>query len=205
MWVIPGGEMFKLSSLFGRSKEHAPHDPVAVTSGPKGLDRSVFDDAARVKAEIANLPPKIFKQMKQAALANPTIKADIKGSQEDGYYGSHQHKEYGAYVAMLTGNAITAEEAMRMNPSGGIAGPGLKGIAFESGPLHEHAIRHDATGFLLTFFSIGPGYGGDVPDSPLSGQVEGLKREILRGQSELPGTEGVGAPLEDEQRKQQER
>lgn len=170
-------------------------DPVKDTSGPTGVDRTVGDDAARVQLEISRIPAKVFKMMKNAALASPSM-FERKGAELVGFYGGAQHRQYGAYIAELTGGAITAEEAMAMNPTGGIAGPGLIGISFHSGPLHEHAIRHDATGFLWTFFNIGPGYGGDNPESPLSGQVEGIRREMQRGKSDLPEYDNVGAPVE---------
>ena len=62
---------------FFKKKAPKPHDPVAVTDGPTGQDRTVFADAARVKAEIARLPPKIWKMMKQAALHNPIVSKDV--------------------------------------------------------------------------------------------------------------------------------
>jgi len=70
------------------------------------------------------------------------------------------------------------------------------GIAFESGPLHEHAIRHDATGFLVTAFDIGPGYGGKDGRVMYNGQIEGIARELMIGKSEMPSTENVGKPSE---------
>jgi len=169
------------------------HDPVQDLSGVTGVDRTIGDDASRVQTEISRIPDKVFRMMKNAALSSPS-KFERKGAELVGFYGGAQHRQYGAYIAHLTGGAITAEEAMAMNPTGGIAGPGLIGISFDSGPLHEHAIRHDATGFLWTFFNIGPGYGGDSPTSPLSGQVEGIRRELQHGQSELPDASGVGTP-----------
>jgi hypothetical protein len=171
------------------------NDPVQDTSGPTGVDRTIGDDATRVQTEISRIPDKVFRMMKNAALSSPS-KFERKGAEFVGFYGGKQHRDYGAYIEHLTGGAITAEEAMAMNPTGGIAGPGLIGISFESGPMHEHAIRHDATGFLWTFFNIGPGYGGNSPTSPLSGQVEGIRREIQIGKSELPDASGVGKPVE---------
>jgi hypothetical protein len=49
-------------------------------------------------------------------------------------------------------------------------------------------VRHDAQGFLYNNFDgAGPGYGGLVPSSPLSGQVVGVLRELVNP-TELPTT-----------------
>ncbi len=80
-----------------------------------------------------------------------------------------------------------------MNPSGGIPGDGNKELPFAAkiAPLARHAMRHDATGFLINRFGIGPGYGsktsfvGRESTDPLAGQLLGVVREIITP-SELP-------------------
>ena len=63
-------------------------------------------------------------------------------------------------------------------------------------------MRHDATGFLLTRFGVGPGYGtpttllGRDKDDPLAGQWLGVLREAVSTSSVLPDTSHVGAPVE---------
>jgi hypothetical protein len=70
---------------------------------------------------------------------------------------------------------------MAMNPTGGLTGPGTSGKALTKRyfGLGEHSIRHDALGFLLTFFGVGPGYGTLGRDDPLAGQAGGFLRELI--------------------------
>ncbi len=173
-------------------------NPVSAdTALADGEDRTVEGDATQIQEQIAKIPEKIFRDMKKAAMANPKVKQQVKQAKlRFDFYGSRIHKEYGATVETLTGGRITAEEAMRMNPSGGIAGAGLIGIAFDFGPLHRHAIWHDACGFLRTAFNVGPGYGGDDSDSPLSGQFEGIGREMNQD-ANIPDWKPVGAPTHE--------
>lgn len=176
------------------------NDPVAADSPAQaGPDRTFEHDTTRVKEQCAKIPDKVFRMMKGAAFANPSMAKDVgKAKARNNYYGGANHRAYGAAVAELTGGRITAEEAMRMNPSGGIAGNGLYGIAFDDGVLHNHAIWHDACGFLITNFNIGPGYGGDSPANPLSGQFEGIGREMRRT-SNLPSGDAVASPVQTRQ------
>lgn len=137
--------------FFVKKLQHKHHEleGVAPANGSHpGLDRSLCEDALRVRAEIEKIPRPVFEHMKSHALtSNKFSVMEIAGAKADPYFGSAQHREYGAYVAKLTGGAITAEEAMRMNPSGGLSGPGVA----SDGTHHDHAIRTDATGFLLSF------------------------------------------------------
>ena len=200
-WQRVQFEVEKVRRTFA-GPEQVENDPVAVRGGPQGTDRTVEDDVNRIRTELSRLPPKIIQIMKNAALADPQVKSQMAEAKAthwyrpQPYYGSELHKRYGALVERLTGGVLSAEEAMRMNPSGGRAGPGMISFAIESGPLAAHAIRHDAEGFLKSFFSIGPGYGGFNGESCLSGQFEGIEREIVKGPSKLPDASGVGAPSE---------
>ena len=69
--------------------------------------------------------------------------------------------------------------------------PSKQSLTRESGALAGRFPRHDATGFLRSFFGVGPGYGGAKPDSPLSGQIEGILRELINT-SKLPSFESIG-------------
>ena len=171
--------------------------------------RTIDDDAALVRKGFSSFSPQQIEDMKSKAYAGsfdderdgrntkPTdartkkIRKEGKGAARDaaekGHFGSELHKEYGAMVEYLSGGLISAEEAMVMNPTGGIAGPGAKGIAFEKdNALRRHAVRHDAVGFLKTRFDVGPGYGtktsaiGLKSSNPLAGQWLGIGRELIR-------------------------
>lgn len=172
--------------------------------------RSIDDDATLVRKGFSNFSAEEIHGMKEKAFAgtfheerngkstNPTDKKskkmrgeilkEEKGAVKRNYYGSETHKEYGAMVEHLSGGLLSAEEAMAMNPTGGIAGPGAMGLAFEKdNPLRRHAIRHDAVGFLKTRFGVGPGYGtktskiGFKSDNPLAGQWLGIGRQMVSG------------------------
>jgi hypothetical protein len=176
--------------------------------------RSIDDDAMLVRKGFSGFSAEQIHEMKEKAYAgsfhderngknaSPTdkkskkLRSEIlkeeKGAVKRNYYGSETHKEYGAMVEHLSGGLISAEEAMAMNPTGGIAGPGAMGLAFEKdNPLRRHAIRHDAVGFLKTRFGVGPGYGtktskiGFKSDNPLAGQWLGIGRQVVKGDERL--------------------
>lgn len=68
-----------------------------------------------------------------------------------------------------------------MNPSGGLVGPGNDGAMHSDGSyVAYHGVFHDAGGYLLKAFDIGPGYdylGEDHrdPRNAMTGQREGLR------------------------------
>ena len=165
--------------------------------------RSLDDDTREVLQGLKNLSPEDLQAKKAAAYQHPEVLRDKPKAIAEGYYGSKQHKQYGALVSKLTAGIISAEEAMAMNPSGGLPGPGMNEVPllgrFDS--VARHAMRHDATGFLLTRFGVGPGYGtpttllGMDKDNPLAGQWLGILREVGTA-SVLPDIAGVGAPKE---------
>ncbi len=149
-------------------------------------DRTIDDDAVLVMQGLADLTPEQIEQMKENAYNHEEGQAAVKEALECEHYGSENHKQYGALVERLTGGVISAEEAMAMNPTGGLIGPGVSILRHLDGidSLKRHAMRHDATGFLKTRFGVGPGYGsktsmfGRDSDDPLAGQIFGWAREI---------------------------
>lgn len=165
------------------------------------FDRTVDDDAILVKQGLAKMTPEEVSALKNQAYEHPEAVKGTPVAIQSGHYGSKLHREYGALVEKLTGGVISAEEAMAMNPSGGLPGPGNKEVPFakDIAPVARHAMRHDATGFLLTRFGVGPGYGskttplGLEKDNPLAGQVLGVLREMFTP-SELPDGEEVAKP-----------
>lgn len=167
---------------------------------PKGEgERTVADDSVLVRQGLARMTPEQIEMTKEKAYANPDVEKDLPGAIESKHYGSARHREYGELVQELTGGVISAEEAMAMNPSGGIPGDGNKELPFAAkiGPIARHAMRHDATGFLMTRFGIGPGYGsktsfvGRESTDPLAGQLLGIVREFVMP-SQLPDGEEAG-------------
>lgn len=165
--------------------------------GKSEFDRTLEDDSMLVRKGLSKYTPEQLAALKESAFgddkavasgADPKWAKEVQSDQaaavDDDYYGSELHREYGATVEELSGGLISAEEAMAMNPTGGIAGPGAKGVAFQDGPLRRHAVRHDAVGFLKTRFDAGPGYGtktsavGLQSDNPLAGQILGIAREV---------------------------
>jgi len=113
------------------------------------------------------------------------------------------HKIYAeTVVSMVPEGWLSADEAMRMNPTGGIVGPDLNRLAnvpaeqikddgSRAGAdklmsaLGRHGVIHDAGGFLGRL-GVGPGYGGTAPDTKESGQLIGILHEFV-DPSTLPG------------------
>ena len=167
------------------------------------FSRTLEQDTRETLQGLKNMSPEAFSARKAAAYKHPEVLRDKDKAIESGHYGSERHKQYGILVSTLTAGIITPEEAMAMNPSGGIPGPGLKEVPllgrFDS--VVRHALRHDATGFLLTRFNVGPGYGtpttplGLDKDNPLAGQWLGILREVKTA-SVIPDVSQVGQPLE---------
>jgi RHS repeat-associated protein len=100
-------------------------------------------------------------------------------SKASGYYESALHQKWAEAFVHVTGNKLTAEQAMMYFPWGGRTGPGGLSLPFKSGVLYRHAIVHDLYGILRQEFDVGPGYGGFFPSSPLSGHLVGIVREIM--------------------------
>jgi hypothetical protein len=156
-------------------------------------DRSIDDDAILVKQGLSKLTPEEIGNLKERAYNDPEVAATLDKAIEKKHYGSALHRQYGELIEELTGGVISAEEAMAMNPTGGLPGPAEKEIPFakEIAPVLRHAMRHDATGFLMTHFGVGPGYGtkttalGFDSSNPLAGQILGIIREVF-DPSELP-------------------
>jgi hypothetical protein len=162
-------------------------------------DRTIDDDAVLVMQGLSKLTPKEIEDMKEAAYNHEEGQAAVKEALEVEHYGSANHKEYGALVERLTGGVLSAEEAMAMNPTGGLIGPGSTILRHLDGidSLKRHALRHDATGFLINRFGVGPGYGsktsfiGRDSTDPLAGQILGWARELLDGPSDFEDSSSV--------------
>lgn len=165
-------------------------------------DRSVKDDAVLVMRDFSKLTAQHISKLKEQAYQHAEVAPHLEGALAKNYYGSPQHKAFGAVVEQLTGGLLSAEEAMSMSPCGGIPGPGPKEVLLihDLDAIKRHAIRHDALGFLLTRFGVGPGYGsktsifGLAKDNPLAGQILGIAREVFHAPSMLSSGEKAATP-----------
>jgi hypothetical protein len=82
----------------------------------------------------------------------------------------------------------TAFAAM-LNPTGGLVGPGNKGLRPDGALMPEsvayHGAYHDAMGYLRNYQNQGPGYNymespfGFSADDPLAGQTTGIAQWYL--------------------------
>jgi hypothetical protein len=165
------------------------------------FDRTLDDDAVLVQQGLGKMSADQIAEMKKAAYEHPEAKADLDAAIKKKHYGSERHRKYGETIEFLTGGVISAEEAMAMNPTGGIPGAGAKEVPLSTlGPVARHAMRHDATGFLTTRFGVGPGYGsktswiGRASNDPLAGQILGMAREILSPTEDIPSGETAAKP-----------
>jgi len=130
-------------------------------------------------------------------------------------YGTPAQLRFGYVV----GDALDIDPAFAsmMNPTGGFTGPGADSLNIDGmGPIEDtfpitealafHSPTHDAYGFLIKEFDIGPGYcyvpDGFCkfgPDDPKSGQVSGIsfwkdeldinltREEIIEAANEITG------------------
>ncbi|HSP78408.1 MAG TPA: toxin TcdB middle/N-terminal domain-containing protein [Myxococcaceae bacterium] len=99
-------------------------------------------------------------------------------------------RQYGEAMQRMTGGALSAGEAIALNPTGGLVGPGgglmAQVLDVTTGwiqGVRAHGVLHDAAGFLAGAegFGVGPGYlymgydfFGMSKTLPLAGQVEGI-------------------------------
>jgi hypothetical protein len=197
--VLRTAEALEMSGVLNGLRQLASRDIQVPASE---YDRHISDDAVLVMKGFAKMSPQQIAELKEQAYHHPEREPDLQGAIDKKYYGSADHKQFGALVESLTGGVLSAEEAMAMCPCGGIPGPGPKEIplARDIPPVARHAMRHDALGFLLTRFGVGPGYGskttifGRNSDDPMAGQVLGIARETFKESSVFPPSKHVAKP-----------
>jgi WXG100 family type VII secretion target len=108
------------------------------------------------------------------------------------FMGSTSQLRYGAIVGDAFG--IDSVFGALLNPTGGIAGPGNRGLDLDDSALGYHGAVHDAAGYLYNYHGQGPGYDylkleNADPANPLSGQRE----ELLWWLKKIPYSGNVGA------------
>lgn len=156
------------------------------------LSWTLDDVREQTTADLQNRDPAEFQADKDAKLGVPPGLSDAERADwisshfeaacaSDDFFGSELHQQFGDTVEYISSGGVSAEEAMLMSPTGGIPGPGnvnlnYAGVWLVPG-VSDHAVRHDAQGFLNNEFDVGVGYGGTAPDFPGSGQVLGTARE----------------------------
>jgi len=115
----------------------------------------------------------------------------LKPAQHD-FMGSTWQLRYGKVVGDQFG--VDPVFGAMLNPTGGLVGPGNKGMA-PDGPLMPEAVAyhgayHDAMGHLANYFDTGPGYNymgspiGLNTTNPMAGQATGIaewEALLLRG------------------------
>ncbi|WPB78997.1 FG-GAP-like repeat-containing protein [Archangium violaceum] len=100
-----------------------------------------------------------------------------------------KQRMYGEAMERATGGALKQGEAIALNSSGGLVGPGdglfAQVLDVTTGwipGVRAHAVVHDLSGHLGTTFGVGKGYNyagswfGMSNSNPLAGQVEGILR-----------------------------
>src|SRR5262245_52634168 len=83
-----GGEQAKERNKEQVDSAIQTHDPVAMENAPQGVERTMEMDAERVQLEIKRIPKKLFKMMKNAALANPVESKRVNAAKARKFYGS---------------------------------------------------------------------------------------------------------------------
>ena len=152
--------------------------------GVMAEELGISTEEAQAQMELVN------KYLGEAKLGDP---AELDPSSN--HWGSREQMIFGDMVAMnLDPNLLPAFAAL-LSPTGGVTGPGAIDIShlipdfIASGDvIGVHSAVHDAAGYLLNNFGIGPGYeyaGNGIlsSDSPISGQVSGIAfwAEVMKG------------------------
>lgn len=106
------------------------------------------------------------------------------------FMGSNWQLRYGKIVGDQFG--IDPVFGAMLNPTGGMVGPGNKGLApdawYMPTPVAYHGAYHDATGYLFNYHKTGPGYNymgspiGLSTDNPLAGQGTGIAQWTINTQ-----------------------
>lgn len=146
------------------------------------LDISV--EEAQAQMELVN------KYREAAELGDPaTLDPDNE------HWGSREQMIFGDVVSMNLDPSLMPAFAAMLSPTGGITGPGaidighlIPELVASEDVIGVHSAVHDAAGYLLNNFGIGPGYeyaGNGIlsSDSPISGQVSGVAfwGELMKG------------------------
>lgn len=147
--------------------------------------RTIAEQRERPLAEIEQEYQEYLRlkeQMEADILDKGLDKIDrLKDSQKD-FMGSTWQLRYGQVVGDQLG--VDPVFAALLNPTGGLVGPGNKGLNPDGALMPEavayHGAYHDATGHLYNYFGEGPGYNyvgspiGLSTDNPLAGQTTGI-------------------------------
>ncbi|HEX5749738.1 MAG TPA: FG-GAP-like repeat-containing protein [Archangium sp.] len=152
----------------------------------KHLDENIQKGADKLSERFDNEELAQIREMKAEKL-NALSEQD-KALLNDSSSWKPWQKQYGEMVERVTGGAISAGEAIALNSTGGLVGPGgglatqvLDTLTGWIPGVRAHSVLHDTAGFLRTSFDAGPGYLYVTADffnmsakNPLAGQVEGL-------------------------------
>jgi RHS repeat-associated protein len=165
----------------------------------KQLDENVQKGSETLREKFSDNDLEVIRSQKEALTNN--LSAEGKALMSDPSSWKPWQRQYGEAVQTATGGALTAAEAIALNPTGGLVGPGgglatqvLDVAAGWIPGVRAHGVLHDASGFLVNTFKVGPGYlyvgpAGQATYNflglsrtlPLAGQVEGLS--VTGGQS----------------------
>ncbi len=144
----------------------------------------ISTEEAQAQMELVN------KYLGDAELGDPAML-----NPDSEHWGSREQMIFGDMIAMNLDPNLLPSFAALLSPTGGITGPGAIDIGHlipesvaSDVVVGIHSAVHDAAGYLLNNFGIGPGYeyaGNGIlsSDSPISGQVSGIAfwAELMKG------------------------
>jgi RHS repeat-associated protein len=152
------------------------------------VEERIEQGADRLGSQISESDRTTILAQKQARL--DSLSAQDKALISDPSRWSSSQRLYGDAVERATRGALSAGEAIALNASGGLVGPGsgllTQALEITTGwipGVRVHSVLHDAGGFLARAegFGIGPGYlylgynAFGLPKTlPIGGQLEGL-------------------------------
>jgi hypothetical protein len=153
------------------------------------MDENIKKGADEMRERFSEQDRATVLAQKQAKLDN--LSPQAKSLVNDSSSWKPWQRQYGEAMERFTGGALSAGEAIALNPTGGLVGPGDGFLAqvldVTTGwipGVRAHGVLHDAAGFLANTtegFGVGPGYlylghnfFGMSKTNMVAGQVEGI-------------------------------
>ncbi|ATB37102.1 hypothetical protein CYFUS_002523 [Cystobacter fuscus] len=152
------------------------------------MDENIRKGADRMRDKLTDQDRATILAQKEGKLSNLSKESQSLINNPDSW--KSWQRQYGEAIERMTKGALSAGEAIALNPSGGLVGPGdgwmTQVLEVTTGwipGVKAHGVLHDAGGFLAgkEGFGVGPGYlylghnfFGMSKTLPIAGQVEGI-------------------------------
>ncbi|MFY0565417.1 FG-GAP-like repeat-containing protein [Archangium lansingense] len=158
----------------------------------KHLDENIKKGAEKLREKFSDQELRALEAQRDALVKEGKLVAAERSTWKP------WQKQYGEAMEIATGGALKAGEAIALNPTGGLVGPdgGLLTQVLDVATgwipgVRAHGVLHDAGGFLVNNFKIGPGYLYVGPAGSATYNFLGLKN-TFPGAGQVEGLTGTG-------------